>query len=280
MSINDCKCDTKNNYGDFNDSVKNCLKFTDQFSLRAVNWYGPDNKKLTYLESGKNILGDWIHTKDDVLLIQNQNLDNSLLYIFSRNGCSGGDNTFVRYGQAIQLKSVKFSDIPYIQCSTGDWWIQSTCSRYPTDGNCALDKWQTFIIKSDQGKSDGSKICYGDKIRITQTIENAAKSHNDITSADGTQVWGTNTGSNINSVLQILPPSGTIYKNVTDDMKEYLTRFNINSCKQNIFYCPRAWWLEISNFVKGLSIILIIIFFIWIIFFLLHLSVDIKNLIT
>lgn len=274
-----CNLNTSDGIGIFNKFAYTPLQNSvSNFSLRSVNWFGPNEKAFTFLENGTNTFFNqhWLHTKDDVLLTQDVDLPETLLFSFEN--CSSS-KTNTKYGEIIRIRSkYEFGSNSYVQCGG----IGRTCSRVDNPGrSCDNNVWQTFKLVSVNGKADGTNVCYGDDVRISNI---ASEDSGDITAADATMVFLTPHNSNPNSIFKILPPNGTLYANINNDIDNHVTMFNESMCKKNFTYCPLLWYKKsvqsLSAFFTKWKYVIYILLGLIVFWILLGFAVKMKQLIV
>lgn len=146
---------------------------------------------------------------------------------FEINGESCGHNGVIKYGDKIQIMSKRSSK--YLRCAF-EAADHGTCNLLPlqwdTDKKCEDTSWFTFeIIPGDDpssglgsNKKIGDTICYGDIIYIKHTADKGGDTY--ISAADGGEVWNVRTATfNQNYAMMILPPTGTIFTNYSNEQK-------------------------------------------------------------
>ncbi len=193
--------------------VLNPVSLTSIFTLNFTNWISSQSGTFTFLQA----ITDHLETTTNVKLSMNP-LDSSFQFIFQKLGCSD-QSAIIKYGDLVQLVTY---NLRVAQCGA------ATCSTVDpgNSGNCNKNAWQTFTIRSAEGKS--GNVCFGDKIYITQTTG----SNCDISAGGGAGVYCIDGDIN-NSVIQIFPVGGSLYVDPTDYVNQYAKNQENELCKQN-----------------------------------------------
>jgi len=241
--ITDLRCHkATEEYGPVQDIARNPLCIGDKFTLYYKNWISTAGGSGSGLKAfSRTVENGNMETINNIMPTNaGLSIGTQFEYTFTKVNCNVPTKQ-INYGDVVQLYSP--STARYIQCGSG------TCSGILRDsGMCDTNNWQTFKIESSNGKT--GPVCWDDEIYITQIVSGAS-----ITPSGGAGTWAVKQGTNINSIIKILPVNGSIYKDSKLETEAYKQIQQSLLCKYN------SWNLSclLDKYKKYIIMIVLII---------------------
>lgn len=212
-----------------------------KFTLKAPGYLNPGEGVQTFLYQSKGGLGEFALNTDDSMIVQkNVNLPKEYHFVFGRFGteCTPSDMRDVHYGDKVQLVSAESQTI--VKC--GGVGRHCDADRQVKDASCKDTEWETFIIRPKDNTKKGN-VCFGDEIRLEYLADTGTKLY--LAAGDGGYTLLADV-RNKNTVLELLPKSGSIYADPTKEL-DFLNENRDSEICKNSAWDPNCsennWWI-------------------------------------
>ena len=219
-------CNSKEKYGKIQQSAKESIKYGQKFTIHYPGWISKlleGRKTFAKMESTGSM------RTDNSILPRIAGSSESTIgseFEFKLVKCPGNNSGVVnsgvvKYGDKVKIKA---DNAPlYVQCGASVG--QSTCSGVSSPGDCGAGEWQTFKIRNNIGKS--GPVCWGDDLYLIQLFGNGDA----ITAAGDGATWGQKPSISKNSIINLMPVNGSIYKDPTKETEAYKLIQKSELCK-------------------------------------------------